>query len=306
MAKDKKSDYKALPAEDEKAPADEKEGKSAEEVAPQPRAELRQTSHDSEECTQSINRATFGCSDAYAELIAAAKSVKRVRFRVMQNYNGNISAITMFLAAIIIAGSVIMSLAKNKGVMIGIAVVLVIAIIAAISAMIYQSAKAKRVYYCYYQNTDDGIFCMSVIEDRAVVYANGTAYRIDGEDYYTLDERGFLTYLDGECSGLLSILNARREDVEVEELPDGMLFTVKNRVGGGHKVFLENGEIVEITSEQPYKTDEVDAKTGESRVKTKMFIKVDPQEDFEWAVPEFVKTKLASMGVNVENVTPKK
>lgn len=283
MGKNKRLYYEVLPAEEEKAPADGNEEKAAIEAAP----------------------SITPTRDGYAELIAAAKNVKRVRFRIMQNYNGSISAITMFLAALIIAGSVIMSIAENKGVMIGVAVVLIAAVIAAISAMIYQSAKAKRVYYCYYQNTDDGVYCMSATENRAVVFANGTAYVIDGEDFYTLDERGFLTYLDGECCGLLSILNARREDVEITEDHNGMLFEIKNKVGGGHKVFVEDGKIVEITSEQPFKTDEVDAKTGECKVKTKTFIKADPQEDFEWEVPEFVKGVLSSMGVNVDSVIPR-
>lgn len=276
----KKLYYEVLPAEEE-SNADENKEKALEEVAP----------------------AITPTRDEYAELMEAAKRVKRVRFRVMPDYKGGISAVTMLLAALIIACGTIMSIAKNKAVIIGVAVVLGVAVIAAVVFRIFQSVKEKRVYYCYYQNTDDGVFCMSVVEDRAVVFAHGTAYVIDGEQFFSLDERGFLTYLDGECSGILSVLNAKREDVEVEE--HGFLY-VKNRVGGGHVVMLEDGNITEITSEQPIDTDEVDAKTGERKVKTKTFVKVDPTEDFEWEVPEFVRERLRFNGIDENSVIPSK
>lgn len=240
--------------------------------------------------------------DEYAELIAAVKNTPRVRFRVRQNYNAAISVITIFLAAVIIAGSVFLSLAKSRGMLIAVTVVMLAAIVGGISAMIYQTVKAKREYYCYYENTENGVYCMSVIEDLAVVYANGRAYRIKGEEMYTLDEQGFSEFLDGECSGLFSILSARREDVEYQE--DTGLYFVKNRVGGGHTVLVEDGRIIEITSEQPFYTDDVDASTGERKVKTKIYIKTDPEENFAWEVPAFVREKLRDNGVDVNKVTP--
>ncbi len=239
--------------------------------------------------------------DRYAELIAAADRISRVRFRVRPDYNGSISMATMFIAAVVIAGGVLLSFAKNRGAIIAISVVLLAAVAVGISVMIYMSVKAKRVYYCYYEKTERGVFCAGAVDDCAVVYAYGNAYRIKGDEFYVLDEAAFIKYLDGECCGILSVLRAAREDVEFED--DGFCF-VKNSAGGGHAVVVEDGEIVEIQSKQPYRTDDVDIKTGEAKVKTKTFIKSDPSYEFEWKLPEFVARRLADNGIDISAVSP--
>lgn len=273
------------------------------EVIPSEERDEAEISASDEKSPAVVEQAVTPERDEYAELIAAVKNTPRVRFRVMPNYSGGMSMITLFLAAIIIVGSVLLSLAKNNGMIIAVAVIMLVAVVGGIVAMIFHSSKSKRVYYCYYRNTENGVFCMSVIEDSAVVYADGKAYRINGEEFYTLDEAGFIDYLDGECSGLLSVLCAKREDVEFDE--DTGFYKIKNRIGGGHTVAVEDGKVIEITSEQPIATDEVDAKTGERKIKTKTFVKVDPQYEFDWEVPQFVKDKLSSMGINVNSVIPR-
>ena len=260
------------------------------------------TAADKDESAVSLKSDAVAERDMYAELIAAVKNTPRVRFRVRPNYNAGISMITIFLAAVIIAGSVLLSLSKSTGMLIAVTVVMIAAIVIGIGAMIFQTTKAKRVYHCYYENTDSGVFIMSVIEDTAVVYALGTAYRINGDEFYTLDTAGFIDFLDGECGGLLSILSARREDVEYQE--DTGFYFVKNRIGGGHTVAVENGRVVEITSEQPYYTDDVNRATGERGVKTKIFTKTDPEESFAWEIPAFVREKLRDNGVDINKVTP--
>ncbi len=136
--------------------------------------------------------------------------------------------------------------------------------------------------------------CLSVIGNRATLFANGVAYRIDGDEFYTLDGDGFITYLEGECSGLVAILFARRDDVSV----DDNVYNVKNAVGGGHTVYVEDGKIAEIVSDQPRDTG-VDEATGMSVIKTDKFVKTEPVYDFEPTVPEFVSEALRARGINV-------
>ncbi len=239
--------------------------------------------------------------DGYAELMQAAKNTPRVRFRLRPDYNGSKSIATMFLAAIIIAGGLLLSFAKSRGAIIGVSVCLLAAIAVGISVLIYVTAKAKRVFYCYFENTERGVFCASATDELAVIYAYGRAYRIERDNFYTVDERAFIKYLDGECCGLMSVLCAARGDVEITD--DGVFF-VKNSAGGGHTVIVDDGRIVEIQSEQPYETDEVDAKTGEARIKTKMFVKTDPVYEFTWELPEFVKDRLADNGIDIKTILP--
>ncbi|MDE7464344.1 MAG: hypothetical protein K2M48_04860, partial [Clostridiales bacterium] len=81
------------------------------------------TAADKDESAVSLKSDAVAERDMYAELIAAVKNTPRVRFRVRPNYNAGISMITIFLAAVIIAGSVLLSLSKSKGMLIAVTVV---------------------------------------------------------------------------------------------------------------------------------------------------------------------------------------
>lgn len=237
--------------------------------------------------------------DYHAELIAAAKRSPRLRMRVKPDHRADEVGISMFLAAVVFAGLILMKISKSRTGIILVAIIMIAAVVGAISALIYFGIKRREKYYCYYLADERGTFCMSVIEDSAVVFACGVAYVIKKDRFYTLDADGFSTWLDGECCGIFSILNSAPSDVECEDSSSGEhCYFVKNRFGGGHRVFLtDNGKIDAIISEQPYYSDVTDGKTGERKIKTRVYEKTEPTENFAWEIPEFVRKAFDDNGV---------
>lgn len=236
--------------------------------------------------------------DLYMELIAAAEKCNRVRFRVKPDHSSTMFGVLLMTALIVAAGAVLINISKSNTGKILVGAIMLIGIAVAVALAVYYALKSRRVFYCYYARDDRGVFCVSVIGDKATVFAYGTAYRIDGETFYTLDEKGYRDFMDGEGCGVYSVLSARRESVEA----DGNTYIVRGGIGGGHEVTVEDGRIVKIVSEQPYYTDEIDPKTGERKIKTKRFEKTDPVENFAWEIPAFVKQAFADNGVELPDM----
>ncbi len=234
--------------------------------------------------------------DRYAELMSAASKIEKVRFRVSPDYGGSDGTVALFVSIVVVVGGIFMLYSKSNVGKIVIGALLIAAIGVGAAAMILSAVKSRRVWYCYYVKTESGVFCMSAIDDEATVFSNGVAYRISGETFVTLDETGYADFLDGEGCGIFSILRAGREDVEFYD--DDVCF-VKNRVGGGHTVYMESGKIVRIDSEVPHYTDETDARTGERKVKTKTYVKTDPDDTFSWEAPEYVKRVIEERGIEL-------
>ncbi len=286
--KNKKLYYEVLPPDEEEC-ADEKADDSTVDAS----------GEDGVKCVTAVasdadDEVDF-VRDAYAELNAAAQSINRARFRVQPDLSDGVGALALFMAAVIMAGCIFMYVIKNDVGKIVVGAIMIAAVIIGAAVMIYQSVKSRRIYYCYFSRGERGVCCMSVIEDRAVIFIDGTAYVIDGDVFYSVDEKGFVDFLDGECVGLVSVLDARREDVE---LIDNGLYFVANRVGGGHTVTVEDGRITKISSEQPFYTDDTDAATGERKVKTKTYLKTIVDGEFSWEIPPFVKDRLTDNGID--------
>lgn len=236
--------------------------------------------------------------DRFVELKAAAEACARVRFRVKPDYRTAEAGAYIMLAVVVLAGILLMNITQKRAGTIVAVVIISAAVAAAIAVAVVYKLKSSKVYYCYCIRDENGVFCMSVVENRAVVFAGGTAYRINGDEFYMLDADGFRDWLDGECCGIYSVLSCTEPDVELVDDAGGGYCYVRNRVGGGHRVFIENGEIVAIASEQPYYTDETDARTGERKIKTRVYEKIDPTDEFEFAIPDFVEKAFAANGVS--------
>lgn len=233
--------------------------------------------------------------DAYAELIGIAQKTERVKFRVKPDHSSKRMTVGFVLGGAVLLGAILIGTLKNGTAIIVVSAFVLAAVIGAIIGMcVLTSAQNGKNNYCWYVREGDSVLCLSVIGNRATLFANGVAYRIDGDEFYTLDGDGFITYLEGECSGLVAILSARRDDVSV----DDNVYNVKNAVGGGHTVYVEDGKIAEIVSDQPRDTG-VDEATGMSVIKTDKFVKTEPVYDFEPTVPEFVSEALRARGINV-------
>ncbi|MCH5161038.1 MAG: hypothetical protein J1G04_03305 [Clostridiales bacterium] len=226
--------------------------------------------------------------DYYRELISAAKKIERARFRVKEDDRSNIMSLTLITFAIVIVGSILLYVSKSKVGSIVIAAIMITAVAVAVASMIVFTVRGRKEYYCYYFKTDDGPVCISFVGGNATIFVSDRAYRIEGENSYTFDARTYIDYLDGEGTGILSVLTARESDVQI--IDENGIYRVKNRVGGGHDVIVEDGEIVGIASMQPYKTDVVDGRTGEAAIKTKLFEKTTMTDDFTVELPDEIKS----------------
>ncbi len=223
----------------------------------------------------------------FDEFKKAVGEIDRARFRVRPDLKSDAFGIMLFLLIIISAGSLVAQISKNKTGAIIVAVITSVAVVIAIGVMISYLVRSKKVYYCYYAKTERGVFCMSVIGDNATVFAGGVAYRIECDKFYTLDAEGYRLWLDGEGTGLYSLSECTRDMFEVI---DEQTFFVNNEKGGGHEVHFADGKIQSIIGVQPYTSDTLDPKTGERKIKARIFEKTDMTTDFEWVVPEFVKS----------------
>lgn len=226
----------------------------------------------------------------FDELKALVGGITRARFRVRPDYSSDMFGIMLFLMIITCAGSVLLNISINiKNSTVGViivAVIMIVVVVIAVAVMISYTVKSKRIYYCYYFNTERGAIALSLIDETATVFYGGVAYRMERDKFYSLDEEGFRLWLDGECTGLYSILNCSRDDFEI--LADDLYF-VANKKGGGHEIHLdESGNIKSITSAQPFSSDVVDVKTGEAKIKTRKFVKTEMTTEFDFAVPEFI------------------
>lgn len=235
--------------------------------------------------------------DRFAELKAAAERIDRVRFRVKPDYTSKLGFVVMILTAVILIGGVLMYIIDSTVGTIAIGAVMVVAVVCAIGFMIAQTVKMKKVYYCYFARTDGGYIGMSAMDDCAAVLAADRAYCIDGEAFFSVDLEEFREFYDGEGAGLFAVLTADRASVEYDE--NGEFYFVRGRSGGGHAVFVEDGEIVRIVSDVPRRTDEIDRTTGESKIKTVRYEKVEPTRDFAWEIPEFVADAFSLAGVEM-------
>ena len=241
--------------------------------------------------------AAVATRDRFAELKAAAERIERVRFRVKPDYTSKLGFIVMLLTAAVLVGGVLMYIIKNGVGVIVVGAVTVAAVIGAIGAMIWQTVKMKRVFYCYFSRTERGITCMSAVDGYATVFVNDRAYCIDGEAFFVIDPVEYRDYYDGEGVGLYAVLTADKDSVEYDE--EGEFYFVKGVDGGGHAVFMEDGEIVRIVSDVPRRTDEIDQKTGSSKVKMARFEKVERTDAFAWEIPPFVAEAFEQAGVEL-------
>ena len=240
---------------------------------------------------------TVATRDRFAELKAAAERIERVRFRVKPDYTSKLGFIVMLLTAAVLVGGVLMYIIKNNVGVIVVGAVTVAAVVAAIGVMIAQTVKMKRLFYCEFARTDRGIVCMSAVDGYATVFEGDRAYCLDGEAFFVIDPAEYREYYDGEGVGLYAVLTADEAAVEYDE--DGEFYFIKGAAGGGHAVFLEDGEIVRIVSDVPRRTDEIDPKTGECKVKIVRFEKVERTDSFAWEIPPFVAEAFEQAGVEL-------
>jgi len=271
------------------------------EVLPNDEGERETESHEAANAEPALTAER----DAYAELMAAARRVKRVRYKITPDYSTRAFGVLMFATVVIIAGGFLVMISKSDTgrIIIGSIMLLFVAVLIAIAVRAH--IKTKRVHYAYFASDARGVFCMSETGSRAVVFAYGTAYGIDGERFYTLDADGFATYLDGECTGLYAILRAERGDVELCE-DDGEYYYVYGASGGGHRVYIEDGSITRIVSEQPRSEDggvPLGASGVEQSVKTEVFVKTEPAENFAWEIPEFIRRAFDDNNVELPDMS---
>ena len=238
--------------------------------------------------------------DRFLEFTAAVKKIKRVRFRVEKQTN-NKQALTLILTLAVLVGGIFLMIIKSRVGQITVGAVMLGFIVVCIGIMIAQTVKARVPRYCYFAADERGVFCVSDMGDSATVYAYGTAYRINGDEFYTLDGGAYRDFLDGEGSGMLSLLSAKRADVEFED-DETLNCFVKNRIGGGHAVFFDGDSISSIESSQPSYTGETDPATGERKVKLDVFIKTEPTENFAWEISDRIKSAFDANGVSLPDM----
>lgn len=239
--------------------------------------------------------------DRYIEFTEAVKKLKRVRFRITKQ-TSDTAALTVFITAVVLVGGLFMLINKTRIAQIVTGSVMAAAIVIAVGVMIWLTAKARVPHYCYFAADERGAFCLSETGDAATVFAYGTAYSIKGDEFYALDGIAYRDFMDGAGAGVFSLLSAKRDDVEFED-DDTLTCYVKNRIGGGHRVVFDGGEIAEIISENPRYTDEVDSATGERKVKLDVFVKTEPTENFAWEIPDFVKDAFDANGVALPDMS---
>lgn len=238
--------------------------------------------------------------DYAAELAGAINAVKRVRYRVRSNAHADsMLAVLLCTCACISACGVLMHISKNSGGVIASSVIAAAAAVAAVAAATAIAVKSKRAYYCYYARTERGVFCMSVGDGEATVFAGGTAYRIARDAFYTLDEKAYAEWLDGEGVGFVSILRSVGKTYYDENA--GVYVVDADNVR--HEIVIDGGAITEIVSVQQVQTDEVDVKTGGAKTKKKVFQKTEPTAEFAWEVPPFVKQAFFDNGVEFPDLS---
>lgn len=236
--------------------------------------------------------------DDYAEFTAAVKGVTRVRYRVKREDNPYTAALFVIMGIILVC-AVFIGVGNNDTSTIVFAAVIIAAVITGVAVFIVSKVKARTPYYCYYARTEDGVFCMSVIGDTATVFAHGRAYRIEGERFYILDEKGYREWLDGEGVGLYTALCSDKKDFECS----CGAYAVASPHGGSHEFFIRGGVIEKIKSVQPISTEDVDQKTGEAKLKYRTFTKTEPTTDFKWEVPEFVTDAFSAADESLPDMT---
>lgn len=237
---------------------------------------------------------------AFDELKSIVGGITRARFRVRPDYRTDAFGIMLFLSIVVVAGAILLNISKSTTGIIIIAVIMAVVVAIAVAVMVGYIIKSKRLYYCYYFNTEHGVFCMSVIGETATVFARGVAYRIERDKFYSLDEQGYRLWLDGEGAGLYSVLNCARGDFEVTD--DGACF-VNNPKGGGHEIHIADGKIASIVSIQPFSTDVVELNTGEQKIKTRVYEKTDMEVEFEFEIPELVKNAFDGARAELPDMT---
>lgn len=230
--------------------------------------------------------------------------IKRARFSVKRNRQDDLLGFIMLMSCIVMAARLLTLINESEALVIVAAVITLVAAAVAIGFFIAYMIADRKKYYCYFFSGDSGVTCISVIGETATVFFGGTAYRIEGENFYTLDDRGFCEWFDGECTGLYSALQCERKDFElldVKEKKGKNEYTaaVYNGETDRHDFTIKDGQIKEIISVQPYKTDAVDSKTGMAKIKNRVYIKRDYTEDFEFTMPEFVKSAFEKAGAEL-------
>ncbi len=237
--------------------------------------------------------------DRFEEFRSALNDIDRVRFRVKPDTRSDYMGAMLFMLITVLAGGILLRVSSSTVGDIIISVLMAVICVIAIALMISFTVKSRKVFYCYFVR-NERIFCLSAIGDEATVLIGDTAYRIKGEEFYTLDASGYATWLDGMGTGLFALLCADRKDVEYNE-EDGSYFVANSKLGG-HAVYIEEGKVVRIVSEQPMNTDVIDPKTGEAKLKTKVYEKTDPTEMFALEIPGFVKDAFDKMGIDLPDI----
>lgn len=238
--------------------------------------------------------------DYAAELVGAIDAVKSVRYRVRNNAHADsMLAVLLFTCACIAACGVLMHISKNSGGIIASSVIAGVAVLAAIVAATVITVRSRRAYYCYYARTDRGVFCMSIGDGEATVFAYGTAYRITRDAFFTLDEKAYAEWLDGDGVGFVSILRS----IGRTEYDENAGVYVVDADNVRHEIIIDDGVIAEIVSIQQVQTDEVDVKTGGAKTKKKVFQKTEPTAEFAWEVPPFVKQAFFDNGVEFPDLS---
>ncbi len=236
--------------------------------------------------------------DAYAEFKAAVSNVTRVRYRVKREDNPYMTALFVIMGIITVC-AVFIGVGEVGTATVVLAATAIAAVVVGIVIFIISKTKANTPYYCYYARTDDGVFCMSVVGDNATVFWGGTAYRVEGENCYTLDGKSYREWLDGEGAGLYSALETDEPDFEYE----GGVYAIAAPHGGAHEFVIKDGVIETIKSVQPYATEEVDPKTGEAKIKYRHYVKSEPTTDFTWEIPEFIKDAFAAADIPLPDMS---
>lgn len=238
--------------------------------------------------------------DYAAELASAIGAVKRVRYRVRSNAHADsMLAVLLFTCACIAACGVLMHISKNSGGVIASSVIAGVAVLAAIVAAAVITVRSRRACYCYYARTERGVFCMSAGDGEATVFAYGTAYRITRDAFFTLDEKGYAEWLDGDGVGFVSILRS----IGRTEYDENAGVYVVDAGNVRHEVVIDDGVIAEIVSIQQVQTDEPDVKTGGLKTKKKVFTKTEPTEGFAWEVPPFVRQAFIDNGAELPDLS---
>lgn len=239
---------------------------------------------------------------AFDEFKKTISGIKRARFTVKRSRQDDLFFVIMLLAAVIIAGRILLLINDGKTMTIAVTVVTASAVVAAIAFFTVFKLSERNKKFCYYFSGENGVTCVSVIGETATIFFGGTAYRIEGEKFYTQGERYFKEFLDGECSGLYSALQCARDDFELISVKGTKYVAAVLGEYGCHEFTVVDGKIKSVVSRQPYKTDAVDIKTGMAVIKTRAYIKKEYTGDFDFQMPAFITEAFKKAGAELPSV----